>query len=465
MGSQLVRVLLNLTITAFMARLLLPADYGLVGMITVATGFLLILRDFGFGTALVQKKEVLNIEYDTVFWLNVFIGIFLGVLFYFSANLISDFYNEPKLILISKVLSVSFLINSLTVVPNNILLKNIKFKHLFVVEIFGLILSGSVGIIMALNDFSYWSIVGQTISLQLVTFILVSFYARWIPSLSFSKKALGELKSFSLPLIADSSLNYWVRNIDYLLIGKFLGKTSLGYYSKAYTLMLLPVRQISNTITKVMFPSFSLIQEDIERIKKIYFKISAVIAFISFPLMAILFFAASDLILFLFGDQWGASIPIFKVLCILGAFQSISTLSGNIYLALGKTKLMLQVGLVTKSLMILGISVGLWKHGLMGLVYGYTFTSLIGSLIEWYFVAKIIETSLKNFLLNIAPYLIFSINIIVFLYFIEFLFTSKIHLINLILISIIGSIVYLIQVLLIKPQAYKEIKLIIRERI
>lgn len=464
MGSQLIRVLLNLIITAFMARLLLPEDYGLVGMITVATGFLLILRDFGFGTALVQRKSVLKIEYDTVFWLNVFIGILLGVIFYFSSTVISHFYNEPKLILISKVLSILFLVNGLSVVPNNILLKNIKFQHLFIVEIVSLIISGSVGILMALNDFSYWSIIGQTLTLQSVTLILVFIYSGYVPSVSFSRKALGDLKSFSLPLIADSSLNYWVRNVDYLLIGKFLGKTSLGYYSKAYTLMLLPVRQISNTITKVMFPSFSLIQGDIERIKKIYFKISSVIAFISFPLMAILFFAASDLILFLFGDQWAMSIPIFKVLCILGAFQSISTLSGNIYLSQGKTKLMMQVGLVTKTLMISGISIGLWTNGLMGLVYGYTLTSLIGSFIEWYFVAKIINTSLQKFLLNIVPYFIFSVNIIVFLYFMKFIFTFELHLINLSLISAIGLVVYLIQVVIVKPSAYKEIKLIIRER-
>lgn len=463
-GSQGSKLILNLGITAILARLLLPEDYGLISMVLVATGFLFVLKDFGFGAALVQKINVNPIEYFSVFWLNIFIGFGLASILFFGAPLISYFYEEPRLIPIAKVLSLSFILNSILIIPNNILLKNLKFKNLFFIDIIGLTISGAVGITFALFNYSYWSLVAQNIALHLTTVVLVFYFSEWRPSLQFSRKTLLDLRSFSLPLIVDSSINYWVRNIDYLLIGKVLGTAQLGYYGKAYTLMLLPVRQLSGTITKVMFPSFSIIQEDIKRVGIIYLKISGVVAMISFPLMSILFFAAEDLILFLFGENWIDSAPIFKVLCVLGAVQSISTLSGNIYLSQGKTKLMLQVGLITKTLMIAGIVIGLFSYGLMGLVYGYTISSLIASLIEWHYVAKIMSMDLKSIIKNLLPYVIFSLVMLVVLFFINKLIYFDTHIINLFFLSGIGGGLYIGLLLLLKPKAYKDSIILINEQ-
>lgn len=456
--SQLIKLILNLGLTAVMARLLLPEDYGILGMITVATGFLLVIKDFGFGAALVQKEKVDSIEYNSVFWLNVVIGILLALIVYLCAPLIAWFYNEDKLIPVAEILSIGFIINSFIVVPNNILLKNIKFKKLFYIETLSIVIGGGLGIILAVNGWAYWSLVGQTLTTQLTSLILVYLLAKWKPTFNFSKKGLSGLTKFSLPLLADSSINYWVRNIDYLLIGKYLGTAQLGYYSKAYTLMLLPVRQLSGTITRVMFPSFSLIQNNLKRVSSIYLRISAVIAMISFPLMCVLFTVSEDLIIFMFGLNWVASIPIFKVLCILGAFQSIATLSGNIYLSQGKTSLMLQVGLFTRSLMILGIVIGLFKGGLMGLVYGYTISSSLATLIELYFVSTILTVNLKKIILNLFPYAIFSLTMLVCIQLIQKAIVFNSHFFNLLFIGLSGGVIYLILLILFKPIAFKELK-------
>lgn len=463
-SSQVIRLIVNLVITSVLARLLLPEDYGLIGMITVATGFLLVLKDFGFGAALVQKKEVEEIEYVSVFWLNVFMGITLAIIVFFSAPLIASFYNEPQLIPITKYMSLGFILNSIIVVPNNILYKKIQFKNLFIIDISSLLISGCVGIVFAYYDWAYWSLVAQSLTSQLVSLIIVFYLSRWKPSFQFSWQALTGFTSFSLPLIADSSINYWVRNIDNLLIGKYLGKSDLGYYSKAYNLMLLPVRQLSGTIKKVMFPSFSLIQDEIERLGKIYLKITRVVAFITFPIMGIMFSASEDIILFLFGDNWAACIPIFKILCLLGAFQSIATLSGNIYLAQGKTKLMLRVGLFTRSIMIISMVMGLIIGGLMGIVYGYSISSSLMVIFEFYFVGQIINIRLKEILINLLPYFIISLIMILSLELTKHYLGFENHFFKLILLSLIGGLIYIILTLLFKPKAFKDILQLYKER-
>lgn len=463
-GSQVIRLVINLAITSVLARLLLPEDYGLIGMITVATGFLLVLKDFGFGAALVQKKVVEDIEYVSVFWLNVLMGIILAFIVFFSAPLIASFYNEPQLIPITKYMSIGFILNSLIVVPSNILYKKIQFKNLFIVDISSLLIGGVVGITFAYFGWAYWSLVAQSLTAQIVTLIIVFYLSKWKPTMKFSGKALSGFSSFSLPLMTDSSINYWVRNLDNLLIGKYLGKAELGYYSKAYNLMLLPVRQLSGTIKKVMFPSFSLIQDQVERLGKIYLKITSVMAFVTFPLMGIMFSASEDIILFLFGNNWAPSIPIFKVLCLLGAFQSIATLSGNIYLSRGKTKLMLRVGLVSRSIMIISMVVGLIYGGLMGIVYGYSISSSLMVILEFHFVAKIINLTLKDTLINLLPYFIFTAIMISVLEIFKIYFGFQNHFFNLILLMSIGGIVYFFLSLAFKPKAYRDLILLYKER-
>lgn len=463
-GSQGLRLIMSLVITSILARLLLPEDYGLIGMITVATGFLLVLKDFGFGAALVQKKEVADIEYISVFWLNVVMGIVLAIIVFFSAPLIALFYDEPLLIPIARYMSFGFILNSLIVVPNNILYKKIQFKNIFIIDISSLLIGGGVGIIFAYYDWAYWSLVAQSLTSQLVTLFVVFYLSRWKPSLQFSSQSLSGFTSFSLPLIADSSINYWVRNLDNLLIGKFLGKSELGYYSKAYNLMLLPVRQLSGTITKVMFPSFSLIQDETKRLGEIYLKITSVVAFVTFPLMGIMFSASEDIILFLFGNNWSLSIPIFKILCLLGAFQSIATLSGNIYLSTGKTKLMLRVGLVTRSVMIISMVLGLIYGGLMGIVYAYSVSSSLMVLIEFHFVAKIINITLKIILQNLMPYFVFTTIMIFLLELIKINFDFKSHFFNILLIGGTGGISYFFLSILFKPNAYKNLINLYKER-
>lgn len=393
----------NIFISVVLARLLSPKEFGLIGMAAIVTGFIAVIKDFGLGSAVVQRKNIQQNELNTIFSFNIIVGFILFVAIFFSAPLLSHFYNEPALVPLIRVLAFSFIISSFGAVSDNLLLKSISFKQIFIKNLFSSIMAGTVAILMALNGFTYWSLVGQ-IFVSIFFNVAGSFYfSRFKPALQLNPKVLKSFWKFSFPLLGEQSMNYWVRNIDNLLIGKYLGSVELGLYSKAYSLMLLPVRQISGTIMRVMFPSFSLIQHDVAKVGKIYLKICKLVAFIAVPLMCSLAVAAYPIILLLYGSQWIAIVPIFQMLCFLGLIQSIGTLSGSIFISQGQTAMLFKIGIFCKSLMITGIVVGLFMGGLMGVAIGYSISGLIAFIIETYFVGTIIKVPMPKIMKSIWP--------------------------------------------------------------
>ena len=397
---------IGLVISGILSRLITPAEFGIIAMVTLATGFLNVIKDFGFGAALVQKKTVSDEEFSTVFWFNLIIGVCLAFLVFLASPYIGDFFKEKRVEQVTKVLSGTFIINSIGIIWNNKLVKVLAFKQIFYRSFLSLVFGGLVSIYLGFRGFGVWAIVSQIYTTLIVNTFLNYFHIKWLPTFTLKKIYIRELIRFGLPLLADQSISYWARNIDNLLVGRVLGKDVLGYYNKGYNLMLLPVRQLTNTLTKVLFPSFSLIQDDSEKIASIYLKISGVVAFIAFPLMMSLSMLAEPLILIIYGENWRPVIPIFKVLSILGMFQALAALSGNIYLALGRPKLMFQIGLFSRTVIILGLVSGLYAGGLMGMIYGYCMASAITFFPELFFIGKLLELNLKTIFFNFIPYLL-----------------------------------------------------------
>ncbi|WP_214228890.1 MOP flippase family protein [Pedobacter sp. B4-66] len=454
--NQLSITLIGLVITGVLARLISPADFGLLAMVTLAIGFLNVLKDFGFGAALIQKKEVSDDEYSTVFWINLIIGCFLTLIVFFSAPFIASFFKESKLENVTKILSFTFIINSIGIVWNNKLLKDVAFKQIFYRSIISTIISGVCAIILAFYKYGILALIAQTYIALILNTYLNYLHVKWVPNRSIKKVYIKDLIKFGLPLLADQSINYWVRNIDNLLVGRTLGKDTLAYYNKAYSLMLLPVRQLTGTLAKVLFPSFSLIQDNKEQIANIYLKISRIIAFVAFPVMVCLSMLSEPVILIVYGENWRPVIPIFQVLSILGMLQALGTLSGNIYLSLGQTKKMFKIGLLSRGLMIFGIVFGLHLGGLMGMVYGYCIGSACAFFPELHVMGRLINLNLKTIVFNFAPYLLLvSICFLV----IKFTF-AKIQLNFILGFSIqltVFAILYLLLNVLFKTKAYKDI--------
>lgn len=290
--NQIISQGTNIGIGILLARLLGPKAFGLVGMITVFTGFLNVFSNFGLGSALIQKKNINSVDKSTVFWVNLGVGVLLCLTLFVSSSAISNFYNEPLLSPLVRFISFIFIIQSLNYVQASLFKRALAFKKIFWVNTLSVIVGGILAVIMAYQGYGVWSLVFHTIFKMIINTIVLWFLSDWKPILVFSKASLKELMRFSLPLMGTQTFNYWVRNIDNLLIGKYLGTAQLGYYSRAYSLMLLPVSKISGVIAAVMFPSLSLIQDQKKRIKSIYLKMSRFIALVTFFVASFFFFGS-----------------------------------------------------------------------------------------------------------------------------------------------------------------------------
>ncbi len=457
-ATQIIRQVVQFIISIVLIRLLLPEEFGLVGMVTVVTGFVIIFRDFGLGSAIIHKKEVSQADLSTAFWFNIMVGAALTLIIIGVAPFVAEFYNEPILTDMTMVLAFNFLISSFSIVQSSIFAKKIDFKTLFFVRITTTIVSGSIAIIMAVNGYGVWSIVAQSLSMSLVSAIGLWVASKWRPSFVFSKASLKMLLDFGLALLGTRTLNYWARNTDNLLIGKFLGSNQLGIYSKAYSVMLLPLTNISQVLSRVMFPSLSTIQDDKQRVKRIYLRMTRSIALVTFPMMAGLIVTADPFVLVVFGEKWKACIPILKILSVLGLTQSIGTLNGNIFLSQGATKLQLKIGLITKPMMIVGIVIGL-QWGIIGVAIGYLSATLLSGVLEFYKVGQLIETTIKEMVVNLLSVLGCAAAMALAIFGLNFFLADQLAMKYLLLVDVFAGIcVYLALVLAFRIKAYTDLK-------
>lgn len=406
LANRLISQFLKLGIGIILARLLSPEEFGIVGMVAVFSGFAGVFVDFGFTSAIIQNRESDYRHWSSVFWLNLIISFLLAVIFSLCAPLLVSFFNQPLLLYVSIAIAWTLFLQSFGLVQLSLLKKELKFKVIAKVELTSQILAGFFAIIAALNDFSYWSLVIQLYISAIIRSILLWKGTGWKPKLLIDHSAIKEMLNFSLPMIGMQVAHYWTHNIDNLIVGKFLGDTALGIYGRAYTLMLVPLQAISRVISSVMFPAFSLIQDDHDRIKSVYLSINRVVALITFPMMLGLVVVAEPFIFVLLGEKWMGVIPIIQVLAPLGAWRSVHSLNGNIFLARGKTKLLFRIVLPSSVLVAILMMVGVKYNGMIGLSVGYCFGSIVTGLTLDYYLNRLIGLNVRTNMMNLFPILI-----------------------------------------------------------
>ena len=379
-AAQVARQVFQFFIGVILARLLSPQEFGLIGMIIVFTIFANLFSDLGMGAALIQKIDIEQRHLSSVFWVNIAAGIILTGIVVAAAPLIATFYNEPALRVLTVVIALNFSIGSLNVVQNALLRKNMDFQRLARIEIAASFLAGGLAVSMALLGLGAWSLVAQSLMFTAVSVLMMWQMSAWRPTLSLDIKAIKELLGFSSNLLGFNLFNYWVRNFDNILIGKFIGSSALGIYARAYSLMLLPVSQISGVVSRVMFPALSTIQDDTERVKQIYLRSTRTIALVTFPMMIGLLVVAKPFILSVYGDKWREVIPILQIFCLTGMGQSVGTTVGWIYTSQGRTDIMLKWGIFSGIVYIISFIIGL-RWGVIGVAAAYV---LSGYILLWY---------------------------------------------------------------------------------
>ncbi|MBE7552144.1 MAG: MOP flippase family protein [Anaerolineales bacterium] len=393
---------LTFIISIVLARLLSPREFGLITMVTILTNFAGVFTDLGFSAALIQKQDVQSQHLSSIFWLNAVSGFLLMLLFIFGSPWVGNFYGEPILASLTILVSASLFISSLGSIHRTLLTKSLDFRRLSVVDLVSVGLSGAVAIGLAFAGFGVWSLAVQSVvSASMVTILLWSL-SSWRPGFDFSWQAIKNLLGFSTKFLGTSLLNYGTSNIDNLLVGHSLGTIALGIYIRAYSLMLFPLLNISRVISRVIFPSFSLISEDKVRVKRLYLKMTRTIALITFPLMLGLFVLVEPFVLTVFGPRWAEVAPILRILCLVSLSQSIVTFNGSLYLSQGRADLQFKMVLLLRANQILGIVIGLW-WGVMGVAVGFTIASFINFYPNVSYAGRLIGLTFVEFLRNLAP--------------------------------------------------------------
>jgi len=397
-GGQLAALAISIVLT----RLLLPEDYGLFGMVVVFTGFAAVFLDMGFGAALVQKIDLEQRHKNAVFWCNIAIGALITLILAAAAPYIAAFYDEPVLQPLTVAISVIFLINSFAVVQTALLQKAMDFRTIAAAQLTAVVVAGTIAIYLAFKGFGVWSLVAMSVTSATINVVVLWAIAGWRPDLSLRWDALRDLANYSLNLVGFSIFNYWARNGDNLLIGRYLGSAALGFYARSYTILLVPVWQISGIISNVMFPALSTIQKDVEQVREIYLSSISIVSLATFPLMLGLLVVSRSFVLALFGEKWAAMIPILQVFCLLGMLQSITTTTSWIYQSQGRTDILFRWGLIGGTIYIISFVVGL-RWGPFGVAVAYTVAGLLLWYPNWSIPARLIDLNVLTMLKKVSP--------------------------------------------------------------
>jgi teichuronic acid exporter len=326
------------------------------------------------------------------------IGLLLTGVSILLAPVIEAFFDFDGLRVVVQVMSIKLLLVSLGTVPQGLLQKRLAFKKIAVIEILTTLLSGIIGIVLAFLGWGYWALVIQGISLRMFRVVGYFMCTKWLPLFTLEIESLKDVIGFSGNLLGFRVINYWARNADNLLIGRFLGSVQLGFYNQAYTLMMYPIRMLTSIINPAIQPVFATAQDEPQKIAPTYLLLLELIALITFPLGIFLHLFAGPVIRVLWGNQWDASIPIFEVLAFLTMIQPVISTSGSVFVARNKAKLLFRLGAVTSIIIIAGIAFGL-SYGLVGVAAGYAiaYWSMAFPL-TFFFLAQTIEVRLTQML-------------------------------------------------------------------
>lgn len=353
-------IIISLVITAVLSRLLSPDDFGIVAVATVIIAFFNLFTDMGLSPAIIQKKELNSTDLSNIFSFTIWTGILLALLFFFCSWLIGTYYDSDILVTLCQLLAINLFFASANIVPNALFYKNKEFKFIAIRTLVIQIAGGTVAIAVALSGGGLYALIVNPILSSILLFA-ISFkrYPQTI-RLTLGFSTIKKIFSYSTYQFFFNIINYFSRNLDKLLIGRYMGMNLLGYYEKSYRLMMLPLQNITQVITPVMHPIFSDYQNDLNQLSTSYEKIIRLLAYIGFPITVLLFFTSQELILILFGDQWLLSVPVFKILALSVGIQIILSSSGSIFQAANDTKSMFICGLFSSTLNVAGILTGIF---------------------------------------------------------------------------------------------------------
>ena len=397
-GTQVVQFIVQI----ILARLLLPKDYGIIGLITVFLSVASIFVQSGFGSSLIQKKTVDDVDCSSVFYFNLLISFFMYVLLYVSAPFIASFYGEGILAPVLRVQAITLFFGAFNAVQLAMLSREMKFKKSFTVSLGGVAAQSAVGILLACNGFGVWSLVFSQLANSAVSTVILWFTVRWRPRLLFSFKRLRGMFTYGSKLLLSNLIDTVFTNIYSLVIGKVYDKDTLGYYNRGLNIPSLVVTNVNGSIQGVIFPALSACQEKRERMKKMMRRSVVTSSFLLFPLMIGLAAVARPLTLLLLTEKWLPCVPFLQFSCLALAFYPIHTANLQAINAIGRSDIFLKLEVIKKGITVLALVISI-PFGIYVMMASRVATSLINTAVNAWPNKKLLGYSFREQWRDIMP--------------------------------------------------------------
>lgn len=437
-----------------LARILLPSDYGMIGMLAIFIGISQSLTNAGFSHALIQKKDPSNDDYSTVFYFNIAISIVIYSTLYLSAPSIAEFYNTPLLSDLTKVVGLNIIINSFSIVQTTKLSKILDFKAQAKASLSSVIISGLIGIYLAYQGYGVWSLVAQSLVRNIINTAMLWIVTRWVPAIIFSKNSLKVLFRFGSRLLYASLLSTVFDNLYTLVIGKIYRADELGFYTRANQFQQLPSQNITSIIQRVTFPVLSSIQDDDDRLLVSYRKIIRFSAFVVFPLMLLLASIAEPLVRLVLTEKWIQSAAYLQILCFAGILYPIHSINLNILKVKGYSDLFLKLEIYKQILLVIILLIT-YSFGIKAMIYGQVVLSFLALGLNTYYTSRFINYSISTQFKDLFSIFILALFTSVIVYFFISLIDSD--LLKILASTIMGLLIYLLTATIFKYREIQEV--------
>lgn len=400
--SSVVQQVLNLMFGVFLARILSESDYGMANLLAVFVALSYLIQEGGFRVALINKKNATYEDFNSVFWTSFLVGLTLYISFFFAMPLFADFFNEPDLTALGRFQFLGVLAASVSIVPSGILTKNLKNKQLAKSAFMAVVLSGSLGLTLAINGFAYWGIAAQSVCYVAVNMIFMWIYCGWKPSLKISFKPVKEMLPFSIKLLMSNIFTSLGDNIFSFVIGKAFNKFQVGIYAQGAKWTTLTQQTISNALDGVSQP---LLVKAEERQLQVFNKLMRFCVFVSFPCLLGFAFIAPEIIPLAIGDKWIPSVAILQILCVWGAFYPLNQLYTKQLLTKNKSGWLMWIT-IAKCLIQIAVVLYTLNRGLEFVALGYVIVSLVFLIVMHFCVSSLTGLTVVQVIKNISPYLL-----------------------------------------------------------
>lgn len=393
--------------TLVMARMLTPAEYGTIGMLSIFLAVSSVFIDSGFVNALTRKQDRTHADICTVFYFNITISFIAYWVLFIVAPFIAAFYNMVELELVLRILGLSLILNSFYAVQATLLTINLDFKVQARINVIALIISAIIGIVMAYNDFSYWALVAQTLVSCSISALLFWHHSKWRPTLMFSTKSFKNMFRFGSKLLASSLLDSIYCNLYSIVIGKVFSASALGNYSRAESYANFPSISITGIMQRVTYPVLCRLQGDDHELANTYRSFIKISAFIIFPMMMLLSAFAYPFIIIIIGKQWEFSATMLQILCFSLMWYPIQAINLSLLLVKGRSDLSLRLEIIKKIMGVTLLCIAI-PMGIIALCYSRIVMSLLSLVVNTYYTGKLINHGFFNQLIDLLPTILIS---------------------------------------------------------